>query len=60
MADITVNMPIDEYERLKAIEKGFDKHIEMFKRACKISDDNETFTAVMTEEFKTTIEEVYL
>lgn len=60
MAEITVTMSIDEYERLKSIEKGFKEHIEMFQRACVVTEDGEKFTAVMTEELKTTIEEIYL
>lgn len=52
--NITVTMPVEEYEYLKAIERGFNEHIEMFKRA---NPDGES--AIFTEELQRTIKEVY-
>lgn len=52
--NITVTMPVEEYERLKAIERGFNKHIDMFKRA---NPDGES--AIFTEELQRTVKEIY-
>ena len=52
--NITVTMPVKEYEYLKAIERGFKEHIEMFKRA---NPDGES--AIFTEELQRTIKEIY-
>jgi len=51
--NITVTMPVEEYERLKSIEQGFREHIEMFERA------NVEGKAVLTKELEQTIEEIY-
>lgn len=52
--NITVTMPVEEYERLKAIERGFNEHIDMFKRA---NPDGES--AIFTEELQRTVKEIY-
>ena len=52
--NITVTMPVEEYERLKAIEIGFEEHIGMFKRA---NPDGKS--AIFTEELQRTIKEIY-
>jgi len=54
MENITVTMPIAEYERLKAIEEGFNEHIQMFERA---NPDGKS--ANMTKELETFIKEIY-
>lgn len=51
--NITVTMPVTEYERLKAIEKGFNEHIKIFERA------NVDGKAIMTDELRLKIEEIY-
>lgn len=52
--NITVTMPVMEYERLKAIEIGFNEHIAMFKRA---NPDGEF--AIFTEELQRIVKEIY-
>lgn len=52
-SNITVTMPVSEYERLKSVEEGFNRHIKMFERA------NVNGTATMTDELKQKIEEIY-
>ena len=52
--NITVTMPVTEYERLKEVEKGFNEHIKMFERA---NPDGKT--AVFTEELQQTIKDIY-
>lgn len=52
--NITVTMPVEEYERLKAIEKGFNEHIEMFKRA-----NPDGRTAIFTGELQQFIKDIY-
>ncbi len=52
--NISVTMPVTEYERLVDIEKSFNEHIRMFANA------NKDGVAVMTEKLKMTIEEIYL
>jgi len=47
-------MPVNEYERLKAIEKDFNEHIRMFERA---NPDGES--AVFTEELQQLIKDIY-
>lgn len=51
--NIMVTMPVSEYERLKSVEEGFNRHIKMFERA------NVNGTATMTDELKQEIEEIY-
>ena len=51
--NITVTMPVTEYERLKEVEKSFHEYIKMFERAN--IDGNATFT----DEIKQTIEDIY-
>lgn len=50
---MTVTMSLEEYEYYSDAEKGRDKYIKMFERA------NKDGTAVMTDELKTAIEEIY-
>ena len=52
--NITVTMPVTEYERLKAIETYYREYIKMFERA---NPDGES--AVFTEELQQTIKEIY-
>lgn len=51
--NITVTMPVTEYERLKEIETAFNKHIKMFEKA------NVDGKATMTDELRLIIEEIY-
>lgn len=50
---ITVTMPLSEFEHLRAREQQFDRFIRMFENA------NVDGTAVMTEELRQTIEDIY-
>lgn len=52
--NITVTMPVTEYERLKEMEKGFRECIKMFERA--YVDGNPTFT----DEIHQMIKDIYL
>ncbi len=52
--NITVTMPVEEYNRLKNIESGFNEHIRMFERA-----NPDGSSAVFTEELQTMIREIY-
>lgn len=51
--NITVTMPVAEYERLKNIEQDYNKIIRLLERA------NIKGQAVMTKELEQTIEEIY-
>ena len=51
--NITVTMPIAEYEKLQDIEKSFNENIRMFERA------NVDGKAVMTKELEQRIIEIY-
>lgn len=51
--NITVTMPVAEYERLQNIEKSFNEIIRMFERA------NVDGKAVMTKELEQRIIEIY-
>lgn len=50
---ITVTMPIYEYEELESKADGFDSLIRMLERA------NQDGNAIMTDELRTKIEEIY-
>ena len=52
-SNITVTMPIYEYEQLESKADGFDCLIRMFERA------NQDGKAVMTDELRTEIEEIF-
>ena len=52
--NITVTMPIEEYERLKAIEKGYSEHIQMFERA-----NPDGHTPIFTGELQQYIKDIY-
>lgn len=51
--NITVTMPVEEYERLKNIEKDFKSLIRMMERA------NKDGKAEMTKELERYIEDIY-
>lgn len=51
--NITVTMPVTEYEHLKNIETQFNKDIRMFEKA------NVNGIATMTDELKQKIEDIY-
>ena len=51
--EMTVTMPIAEYERLKEIERRFQQDIKMFERA------NVDGTAVMTLELENRILDIF-
>ena len=51
--EITVTMPVSEYERLKSIERSFLNDIAMFEAA------NVDGKATMTEKLRLRIEEIY-
>lgn len=51
--NITVTMPVTEYERLEAIEQSFNDNIRMLERA------NVNGIATMTDELKLKIEEIF-
>lgn len=53
-SNITVTMPVYEYERLNEMEQGYNELIRMFERA------NIDGKAVLTEELVSRIEEIYL
>lgn len=50
---VMITMPIYEYEQLESKADGFDSLIRMLERA------NQDGKAVMTEELRTKIEEIY-
>lgn len=50
---MTVTMSMEEYEYYKDRSEGFGKYVRMFERA------NKDGTAVMTDELRETIEEIY-
>ena len=52
--NITVTMPVTEFERLQDIEISYNKIIKMLERA---NPDGKS--AIMTEELKVTIEEIF-
>lgn len=52
-SNITVTMPIYEYEQLESKADGFDCLIRMLERA------NKDGKAVMTDELKVKIEEIF-
>lgn len=52
--NITVILPIEEYDRLRDIEKGFNEYNRMLKRA---NPDGKS--AIFTEELKEKIMEIY-
>ena len=52
-SEITVTMPIEEYEKLKDIEKDHQSIIKMLERA------NDSGTAVLTTELRRYIEDIY-
>lgn len=52
--NITVTMPISEYERLEAIEEHFNEYMKMFERA---NPDGES--AIFTEELQQVIRDIY-
>lgn len=52
-SNITVTMPIYEYEQLESKADGFDLLIRMLERA------NQDGKAVMTDELRTKIEEIF-
>lgn len=52
-SNITVTMPMNEYEQLESIAEGFDSLIRMLERA------NQDGKAVMTDELRTKIEEIF-
>lgn len=52
--NITVTLPIEEYDRLRDIEKGFNEYNRMLKRA---NPDGKS--AIFTEELKEKIMEIY-
>lgn len=59
MADnkiITVTMPVEEYERLKAIEEQFHSDIRMFEEAYK---QNEAGKDMLTQQLYERIMEIY-
>lgn len=51
--NITVTMPIEEYERLKWVERLFNGDIRMFENA------NIDGKAVLTDQLKERIENIY-
>ena len=53
-SNITVTLSLEEFEKLQNIEKAFDNIIRMIERA------NHRGRAVMTDELRQLIEEVYL
>lgn len=53
-SNITVTMPIYDYEQLASKAVSFDELIRMLERA------NQDGKAVMTDELRTKIEEIYL
>ena len=54
--EITVTMPIGEYERLKAIESLFESDRRMFEEAYL---QNEAGNGIVTERLKQRILEIY-
>lgn len=52
-SNITVTMPISEYEQLESKADGFNCLIRMLERA------NKDGKAVMTDELRTKIEEIF-
>lgn len=52
--NITVTMPIEEYNKLKHAEKVRDEWVKMFERA---NPDGES--AIMTAELEQTIKDIY-
>lgn len=59
MADnkiITVTMPVEEYERLKAIEEQFHSDIRMFEETYK---QNEAGKDMLTQQLYERIMEIY-
>lgn len=50
---ITVTMSMEEYEHYARMEEGFREFVRILERA------NQNGTAVMTDELKETIEEIY-
>ena len=51
--NITVTMPVTEYERLQDVEKSFNEIIRMFERA------NVDGKAVMTKELEQIVTDIY-
>ena len=51
--NITVTMPVEEYERLRDIENMYLRDVDMFERA------NLHGEAIMTQALKKRIEEIY-
>lgn len=51
--NVTVTMPVTEYERLLDIEMSFNKYIDALERA------NKNGKANMTQELKRIIESIY-
>lgn len=52
--NITVTMPVTEYEHLKYIEQAYNEHIKMLERA-----NPDGCSAVFTEELQQQIKEIY-
>lgn len=67
MNDITVTMPIEEYERLKEIEKQHNDDIKLFERCNRMyyeawkawHDEKKAKDACMTNALLTKIKEIY-
>ena len=55
-AGVTVSMPIEHYEQLRAIEQAFNDDCRMFEEAYK---QNEEGKGMLTEKLKQRISEIY-